>query len=152
MLYPSATTYPSGTTIPFAALLRYENISIDYGSELFYNRASIARVGGDPQIRNNTDSQAAYGISSLELNGLLLNNDWRPFNTSYNTEISYSGAYNSSFTVTTNVPTNARYILADVFVTVNISDHLNIELGNTALANPQAPLTEPTKFLFERGH
>lgn len=63
---------------------------------------------------------------------------WRPFNTSHNTEVSYSGAYNSSFTVTSNVPTNARYILADVFVTANISDHVNFELGNAALANAQS--------------
>ena len=63
---------------------------------------------------------------------------WRPFNTAYNTEIGYSGVYNSSFTVTTNVPTNARYILADVFATANISDHINFEFGNASLANAQS--------------
>ena len=63
---------------------------------------------------------------------------WRPFNTSYNTEIGYNGAYNSSFTVTTNVPTSARYILADVFATADRSDHINFEFGNASLANAQS--------------
>lgn len=62
---------------------------------------------------------------------------WRPFNTAYNTEVYYSGNYNSSFSVTTNVPTNARYILADVFATANISDHQNFEFGNSPIGNAQ---------------
>ena len=62
---------------------------------------------------------------------------WRPFNTSYITQIFFSGPYNSSFTVTTNVPTNARYILADVFATASFSDHQNFEFGNASIANAQ---------------
>ena len=58
-----------GTAIP------YTGISVDYGTELLYNRATVSRLGGAPQTSANTASQAEYGIASLEFNGLLINTD-----------------------------------------------------------------------------
>jgi len=58
-----------GTGIPFSS------VSVVYGSELLYNRIVVTRAGGDPQTVNDTDSQNAYGISSLNLDGLLFNTD-----------------------------------------------------------------------------
>lgn len=58
-----------GTGIPFS------NISVVYGSELLYNRVVVTREGGLPQTAEDTDSQAAYGISSLNLDGLLFASD-----------------------------------------------------------------------------
>jgi len=58
-----------GTGIPFS------NVAVVYGSELLYNRIVITRNGGFPQISEDTDSQNSYGISSLNLDGLLFNSD-----------------------------------------------------------------------------
>ena len=58
-----------GLGVPFS------NLSIVYGSELLYNRIVVTREGGTPQTVNDTDSQSAYGISSLNLDGLLHNTD-----------------------------------------------------------------------------
>ena len=58
-----------GTGIPFS------NVSVVYGSELLYNRVVITRAGGLPQVADDTDSQNSYGISSLNMDGLLFNSD-----------------------------------------------------------------------------
>lgn len=59
----------SGTAIP------YTNVTMTYGTELLYNRAVIARIGGTPQTSENDTSKSEYGVVSLELNGLLIDTD-----------------------------------------------------------------------------
>ena len=63
------TLTDDGTGIPFS------NVAVVYGSELLYNRVVITRAGGLPQTAEDTDSQIAYGISSLNMDGLLFNSD-----------------------------------------------------------------------------
>lgn len=63
------TLTDDGTGIPFS------NVSVVYGSELLYNRVVITRAGGLPQVADDTDSQNSYGISSLNMDGLLFNSD-----------------------------------------------------------------------------
>ena len=63
------TLTDDGTGIPFS------NVAVVYGSELLYNRVVITRTGGTPQIAQDTDSQNSYGISSLNIDGLLFNSD-----------------------------------------------------------------------------
>jgi len=58
-----------GTTIP------YTDITVSYGTELLYNRVSIARLGGTIQTAAGTASQNQYGITSLDYNGLLIDTD-----------------------------------------------------------------------------
>lgn len=58
-----------GSGIPFSG------ISVVYGSELLYNRVVVTRENGTPQTSEDTDSQAAYGISTLNLTGLLFDSD-----------------------------------------------------------------------------
>ena len=58
-----------GSGIPFSG------INVVYGSELLYNRVVVTRAGGSPQVAEDIDSQNAYGISSLNLDGLLFTND-----------------------------------------------------------------------------
>ena len=59
----------AGTAIP------YNGITVSYGTELLYNRAVISNVGGTPQVAENDESIAEYGVVSLELNGLLIDTD-----------------------------------------------------------------------------
>jgi len=63
------TLTDDGTGVPFS------NVAVVYGSELLYNRVVVTRTGGSPQIAQDTDSQNSYGISSLNLDGLLFNSD-----------------------------------------------------------------------------
>jgi len=58
-----------GSGIPF------NNLQVVYGSEQLYNRVTVTRVSGTAQTSEDVDSQNQYGISTLELNNLLLNSD-----------------------------------------------------------------------------
>ena len=52
--------------------IQYTNINAVYGSENFYNRVSVSRLGGTNQIANSIESQTKYGVSSLSISGLLM--------------------------------------------------------------------------------
>jgi len=58
-----------GTGIPYQAL------AVVYGSELLYNEVTITRTGGGTATAVNLDSQKDFGISSLSLSNLPLDND-----------------------------------------------------------------------------
>lgn len=58
-----------GSGIPFSSL------NVVYGSELLYNRVVITRAGGSPQTAEDLDSQTNYGVSSLNIDNLLFDND-----------------------------------------------------------------------------
>jgi hypothetical protein len=55
--------------------IQYTNIEVVYGSENLYNRVSITRESGTVQTVDSIESQDAYGIASLSLDGLLFNSD-----------------------------------------------------------------------------
>jgi hypothetical protein len=56
----------AGTAIP------YTDISVQYGTELLFNRITVGGLQVDPQTASSTDSQNEYGIQTLTLAGLLL--------------------------------------------------------------------------------
>lgn len=58
-----------GTDIP------YDNIEVQIGSELLYNRATVTRAGGSVQTVDDAGSQTLYGIRTLNEDGLLFNSD-----------------------------------------------------------------------------
>jgi hypothetical protein len=47
-------------------------------------------------------------------------------------EVSFTGTVNTSLSLNTAIPLDARFILADVFITSATSDHQNFEMGNVA--------------------
>jgi len=53
----------------------YNKIEVVYGSENLYNRVTVTRLDGTPQIAESLESQAVYGIQALNLDGLLLDSD-----------------------------------------------------------------------------
>jgi hypothetical protein len=53
----------------------YSSIAVVYGSENLYNRVTITRNGGSPQIADSATSQDAYGVAAYSLDGLLLTTD-----------------------------------------------------------------------------
>lgn len=55
--------------------IKYTGMQVVYGSELLYNQAVVSRVGGGTAIANDTDSQTAYGISTLTKTDLLMASD-----------------------------------------------------------------------------
>jgi hypothetical protein len=65
--YPGTVVFSdAGTAIP------YNGITVNYGTELLFNRAVVSRLGAGPQTSENAASIAEYGVVSLELNGLLM--------------------------------------------------------------------------------
>lgn len=55
--------------------IKYQELSILYGQEFLYNKVVATRDTGVPQVANDAASQAEYGISTLNLNGLLVTDD-----------------------------------------------------------------------------
>jgi len=62
----SATFADNGSNIP------YTSLSVMYGQEFLYNKVVCSVQGGTDQIANDVASQTEYGISTLNLSGLLL--------------------------------------------------------------------------------
>lgn len=66
---PSAYFSDAGTNIP------YTSLSVMYGQEFLYNKVVCTIEGGTDQTVNDVASQTEYGISTLNLSGLLLADD-----------------------------------------------------------------------------
>ena len=66
---PVATFSDAGTDIP------YTSLSVMYGQEFLYNKVVCSVEGGTDQVANDVVSQTEYGISTLNLSGLLLVDD-----------------------------------------------------------------------------
>ena len=59
----------AGSNIP------YTSLSVMYGQEFLYNKVVCTVEGGTDQVANDVASQTEYGISTLNLSGLLLVDD-----------------------------------------------------------------------------
>lgn len=68
-ILPVADFSDAGGGIP------YTNLSVMYGQELLYNKVVCSIEGGTDQTADDVPSQTEFGISTLSLSGLLLNND-----------------------------------------------------------------------------
>lgn len=55
--------------------IKYQELSVIYGQEFLYNKVVATREGGTPQTADDATSQSEYGISTLSLTNLLLEND-----------------------------------------------------------------------------
>ena len=66
---PSAYFSDTGSNIP------YTSLSVMYGQEFLYNKVVCSVEGGTDQTVNDVASQTEYGISTLNLSGLLLVDD-----------------------------------------------------------------------------
>ena len=104
------------------------------------------------EIRANTSAQIAIKNSSgtttatiSETGNLsVLNNiqqngnniiSWVEVTPAY-TEWSFTGPVSSSVTINpSSVPNNARYILADVFLTASLTDHFNLSFSRSAISS-----------------
>ena len=84
-----ATVPPLNASIVFADdatanAVGYNNIEVVYGSENLYNRVTITRLSGTPQVSESSSSQTKYGVSAFSIDGVLLTSD---------TEASYLSSY-----------------------------------------------------------
>lgn len=55
--------------------IKFTEIQVVFGAELMYNRVSLTRLNGTPQVVEDLTSQAFYGITTFEQTNLLNNND-----------------------------------------------------------------------------
>jgi hypothetical protein len=74
------TIPPLTTTVIFADdatanAIEYTNIGVVYGSENLYNRVTITRAGGTPQVADSLASQNLYGVAAYSVDGVLLTSD-----------------------------------------------------------------------------
>lgn len=58
-----------------AEAIPFSEVEVVYGSENLYNRVIITRIGGTPQVAEDLASQATYGIQTLSLDNVLINDD-----------------------------------------------------------------------------
>jgi len=58
-----------------APVIPFNGVDIEYGSEFLFNRISITRLDGTPQVEVNTASQETYGLRTLAKSGLLFLSD-----------------------------------------------------------------------------
>jgi hypothetical protein len=78
--FKNRVTVPSATEITFAddstaGGIKYTNIAVLYGSENFYNRVSVQRLNGTSQTSDSVASQNLYGVSALNISGVLMQSD-----------------------------------------------------------------------------
>ena len=76
-----STTY-SGTIPSFidtapttSSEYKYMGVSVQFGTELLYNRVTVVNDGGSPQTVSNLSSESAYLTRTLEIGDLILEDD-----------------------------------------------------------------------------
>jgi hypothetical protein len=72
---PPLTTTISFTDDATVNAIKYTNIEVVYGSENLYNRVTITRAGGTPQVADSLASQNLYGVAAYSIDGVLLTTD-----------------------------------------------------------------------------
>lgn len=120
-----------------------------------FSPGNIAYTGGNVGIGTNSpgyllDVNGAVRINAnlltiprvscttgLNVNGQITVNSvascaWIELTTPVYTEFSWTGSQNFAFTLNSAVPTTARAVLADVYVTASSNDHMNITLSRSA--------------------
>jgi hypothetical protein len=55
--------------------IKFTEIQVVFGAELMYNRVSLTRLNGTPQVAEDLTSQVFYGITTFEQTNLLNDND-----------------------------------------------------------------------------
>lgn len=59
--------------------VRFNNLAVNYGSELLYNRIILTPLNLTPQIVEDSASQSLYGITTYSLDGLLMDSELDAF-------------------------------------------------------------------------
>jgi|688.fasta_scaffold48487_4 hypothetical protein len=84
LTYQDSSDGPSNTNLLTVADdgtgVKFTELQVVFGSELLYNRVTLTRVNGSPQIVDDLTSQAFYGITTYEQDNLLNDNDTDVFN------------------------------------------------------------------------
>lgn len=79
LTFQDSTVGPSNTGLLTLADdgtgIKFTELQVVFGSELLYNRVSLSRVNGTAQVVDDLTSQAFYGITTYEQDGLLNDND-----------------------------------------------------------------------------
>jgi len=121
---------PSATQIIFADDatangIKYTNISVIYGSENFYNRVNVQRLNGALQQVDSVASQTLYGVSALNISGVLLTDDTESFNLANYLVGLYDQPELRINTITVNLHDKTSLEVAQL-VTAEIGDTLQI--------------------------
>jgi hypothetical protein len=131
------------------------------GSKTFTNGLKTNQIQADTTTSINAKNSSGTTTATISETGNLsvLNNiqqngsniiSWVEI-TPTSTEWSFTGPANGSVTINpATIPANARFVLLDVFLTANQTDHFNLSLGRstiTSLVNWVAPRgTQPSTY------
>jgi hypothetical protein len=119
--------------------------TIRHDGSVWTNNSVIYNDGTDVGIGTTTPS------AKLDINGTVAVTGnpvimWQEFTTPIIHEYSFTGPVGANVTIP-GVPANARYLLVNIFITTNISDHINFAFGRAPynernFVNPQG--TQPS--------
>jgi ssDNA-specific exonuclease RecJ len=99
-------------------------LSQSSASNIYLNQTSASTI-----YLTQNNAQSSY--VAKDLNQII----FKFFTTPLIQQWSWTGNQNLSQTLSTSIPTTAKYLLADVFLTASSSDHQNIVLSDTATQN-----------------
>jgi hypothetical protein len=121
-----ATVPPLNASVVFADdatanAVKYNKIAVVYGSENLYNRVTITRAGGTPQVSDSSTSQTRYGVAAFSLDGLLLTSD---------TEASYLAAYLVGLYDEPELRINEVTVLLHDKTSTQVTNILNLEIAS----------------------
>jgi hypothetical protein len=121
-----ATVPPLNASVVFADdatanAVKYNKIEVVYGSENLYNRVTITRAGGNPQVSDSSTSQTRYGVAAFSLDGLLLTSD---------TEASYLAAYLVGLYDEPELRINEVTVLLHDKTPTQVTNILNLEIAS----------------------
>lgn len=101
--------------------VKYSNIEVVYGSENLYNRVTVTRAGGNPQVSDSPSSQTAYGVAAYSIDGVLLTSD---------TESSYLSSYLVGLYDQPELRINAVTVLLHNKTPIQVTDVLDLEISS----------------------
>jgi hypothetical protein len=119
-----------GTAIPFSG------VRPSSSTRYLFNRVSITRDGGTEQIREDTASQALYGIRTLSKSGLLMNSDTDALNLAGSLLSFYSAPATRIESLTVNLGSLTASQRATV-LSLELGDFITVDwtpIGSTAVS------------------
>lgn len=122
------TGFALGTNAAFTAFS-----SVDYAAPRTGGSSTLIGASWNKILDNVTNHEVRIGSTIL----------WKDLATPIIREIQFAGSVTATNVSIPGIPSNARYVLADVYYTANSADHQNVAIGRNPTT--QKNWVEPTR-------